>query len=132
MPRANGTGNSGTDAGVGVEREHGDPENPSGDSGQGGAATGRGDVKATIYTDRLEWLIAKAKDKRSAWMAHVTYDHEIADMGGGYVTLYGLANTEHQFRLALLAHLAPSTRKLTAREIQEAMAEELAALGGSK
>lgn len=77
--------------------------------------------KATIYTDRLKWLIAKTSDSRHAW-----------DDGAETPKYFGLANTEHQFRQALCLAEHPDVRKLSARDIQEAIAEELAALGASK
>ena len=82
-------------------------------------------VKATIYTDRLQCLIAKASDSRDCYEAEVEY---VFVNSAHMVTLYGLANTEHQFKLALTTHFAPRIRKLTARDIQQAMAEELTAL----
>lgn len=74
-----------------------------------------------IYTDRRDWLLASVRDSRNAW-----------DDGTDEPEYFGLANTEHQFRKALCEYVFPKVRKLTARDIQNAMAEELAQLTGEK
>lgn len=83
--------------------------------------------KATIYTDRREWLLASVRDKRDAFSAFIQFGDPDET-----VLLYGLANTEHQFRQALVAHFAPEIHKMTARDIQQAMADELASMGAAK
>lgn len=90
-------------------------------------------MKATIYTDRLKWLLAKGQDKRNAYEAECSLSAENGDkLECNTITLYGLANTEHQFLLGIVSHLFPNVRKKTAREIQQAMAEELATLAGNQ
>ena len=74
-----------------------------------------------IYTDRREFLLASVRDKRHAFV--VSHEEDF---------IYGLAATEFQFRKALCEYLFPVVIKMSARDIQNAMAEELAQLTGEK
>lgn len=74
-----------------------------------------------IYTERREFLLASVRDKRQPW-----------DDGRDEPEYFGLANTENQFRKALCEYLFPSIRKYTARDIQQAMADELASMGAKQ
>jgi hypothetical protein len=74
-----------------------------------------------IYTDRREFLLASVRDKRHAFV--VTHDLD---------PIYGLAASEYQFRKALCEYLFPKVLKMSARDIQNAMAEELAQLAGAQ
>ena len=87
--------------------------------------------KATIYTDRRESRLASVRDKRDAFEALIEIpdpNHEGEVINKSY---YGLASTEHRFGQALLEHMC-EIRRLTARDIQAAMAEELASMSLDK
>ena len=85
--------------------------------------------KATIYTDRREWLLASVRDKRDAFEAVVAVTDPNNEEQAIEQSYYGLATTEHQFRLAASRAAFVVLRKMTARDIQQAMAEELASMG---
>ena len=77
--------------------------------------------KATIYTDRREFLLASVASQLSRW-----------DDGTDDPKYFGLAKTEHQFKQALCDFVFPTVRKMSASDIQQAMADELASMGAAK
>lgn len=82
------------------------------------------EAKATIYTDRREFLLAAVRDKRDAFVGSI----QVGEDPENIVCHYGLARTEHQFRLALCDHLFPAVVKLSNREVQKQMADEFEVL----
>jgi len=72
---------------------------------------------ADLFTSRREALSAAIVDKRRLWSVTV-----------GEQTVYVLANTAHQFKLALAEHLLGGNhRPLTREQVHRLLSEELSA-----
>lgn len=79
--------------------------------------------KATIFTSRRECLIASVGDSRRVWSVGVKPSAD--DPVRGY---WGLARTEHQFRMAVADLIMGEALVYSKDQLQAAMADEMKAM----
>lgn len=81
--------------------------------------------KATIFTSRRECLIESVGDSRRVWSVHVWSGAEPDD---AVTVFWGLARTEHQFRMAVADLIMGQAMPYSKDQLQAAMADEMKAM----